>query len=266
MCCFNKLMCNLNIYQYILVVFYNLTVIISFFATITQGKNYTKSNITYNTAKIKILPLVELLHHPNNHNMIFLHIPKVGGTNISYITEAYEGLNTKRFSIPRHNNISPTLITENWIGSMHNLENNCYNDLCNQYNVISGHFPYGVHEFLSKKFRYITLVRHPIERELSSLNFDYQRGYIKNKTNAKNYILYNMLDNPQTRMLAGKKYMSGVCDINTLKIAKNNLDKHFMIAGVTDDTDTFIQVIASILKIGINSFEKPSIEKILPSF
>ena len=142
------------------------------------------------------------------------------------------------------------LITEGWIGGLVSLKEQCqtaHNTECNHYKFINGHFPYGAHNYLNKKYKYITLIRHPIEREISSVNFDYQQGYITNKQEAIKTLVEVMIDNPQTRLIAGEKYMSGACNNQILEIAKKNLTTDFFLVGVTEDTNTFIQALISIL-------------------
>ena len=44
--------------------------------------------------------------------------------------------------------------------------------------------------------------------------------------------------------------MSGSCNDETLEMAINNIQKHFLLAGVTEDTNSFIQILASIQNWG----------------
>lgn len=196
-------------------------------------------NISYASSKLKILPLFKLKNIDliDGLTIIFPHIPKVGGTSLLQTIEPQSQISSKRFSVPRIKNVSPSLTTPNWLGSY------------SKHRLINGHFPYGVHQFITNKYRYIALVRSPLDREISALNFDYQRGFIKNKDDAHKYLFETTLDNPQVRMLAGKEHMSGECNEQTLNIAKANIDKNFLFIGVTEDTDSFIQVMLTLLKL-----------------
>lgn len=213
-----------------------------------------KKNLSYTSAIIEILPLLELPNYKKSsvdQNIIFVHLPKTGGTNLVYAIDANRSISSYRFSVPRVEGRSPNLITKSWIGGLATLKNECVNNQneCKAYRFISGHFPYGTHSYLKGKCDYVTLVRSPIDREISSVNFDYQRGYIKNKQEAVNYLLHVMIDNPQTRLLAGEEYMVGDCDYKTLEVAKYNIRKNFLLVGITEDTDIFIQALLSIMRL-----------------
>lgn len=184
--------------------------------------------------------------------IIFVHISKVGGTNICHVVAAVNKIRPDftfaRFVVPRIPNQSPSRIYKNWRGSFVDAEKKLSEDpaYCANYSFISGHFPFGLHSMASLDAKYIVLVRNPIERELSTLNYDGQRGYI-NTEGAEEYMLgEECLDNPQARMLAGQQFMQGKCDENTLLQAKNNIEQHFMLAGVTEETNEFIAILASL--------------------
>lgn len=211
-----------------------------------------QKNLSYASNKLEILPLLKLSSNKfKKNNFIFLHPPKVGGTNVVQVIDSIQSVKSRRFPVPRIKDQSPILITEGWIGGLASLKEQCkklHND-CDQYKFLSGHFPYGVHKYLTKQYNYITLIRDPLSREISSVNFNYQRGYIKNKKQAIDHLFNIAIDNPQTRLLAGEEYMVGQCDEKTLEIAKLNLTKKFLLVGITEDTNTFIQALISILQL-----------------
>ena len=209
-----------------------------------------KSFASRQLALLDAVKISVMLSIPNV--IIFLHPPKTGGTNLVFVAEAMSQtlpFKSIRFPVPRVINRSPNLITEGWVGGLESLKSlRSFNIPSERLTFISGHFPYGAHNYLNippESNSYITLIRDPIQRELSTVNFDYQRGYVSAQ-DATAYLLEVSLDNPQTRMLAGEEHMTGICDANTLLKAKDNIDK-FLLAGVTEDTNTFIQVISSLL-------------------
>lgn len=135
-------------------------------------------------------------------------------------------------------------------------------------NFISGHFPVGVHNFLQHNFNYIAMIRDPVEREISGINFDYQRGYIEAE-DAEFYLMNTMLDNPQTRIIAGEKAMYGPCSEEAYQQALTNLDKLFLFAAphsaafeVMQTLGNFYQsgpfAIAKAQVTGIKLIEQPS--------
>lgn len=215
--------------------------------SVTQRKSRS-----FASQKLEILSLVQFRTSIQAvKNIIFIHPPKTGGTNLVFVAEAlnkkFSTFQARRFSVPRVTNQSPGLIKENWQGglkaALDALKENpdCFAGL----NFISGHFPLGLHQYIKKPVLYIALIRNPIERAISNTNFDFQRGYISEKE-ALEYLLNSDIDNPQTRMIAGATHMQGKCSENTLLIAKKNIDANFLLLGVTEDTNSFIQILASI--------------------
>jgi len=221
-----------------------------------ESSTSDRKNRSFVSQKIEILPQVtfKLPIEPCDH-LIFIHLPKTGGTNLYYVTEALskqmQNFKSNRIHVPRIPNQPTCCITENWIGALESAESIMRGD--NEYykdsNFISGHFPFGLHNALDSSSKYITLIRNPVERTVSSTNFGYQRGQVS-LIQAENYLLSAEIDNPQTRLLAGREYMSGICSTRALEQAKENISNHFLLAGITDDTNTFIQVLASIQNWG----------------
>lgn len=214
---------------------------------VTQRKNRSFAG-----QKLEILLPVHFIKPINAvEKIIFIHPPKTGGTNLVFIAEAlnkkFPTFQARRFAVPRVTNQSPGLIKENWQGGLQaaldalQKNPNC----CDHLNFISGHFPLGLHEHIKKPALYVALIRNPLERAISNTNFDFQRGYI-NEQEALEYLLNSDIDNPQTRMIAGAAYMQGECNENTLLVAKKNIEENFLLLGVTEDTNSFIQILSSI--------------------
>ncbi|MES2345893.1 MAG: hypothetical protein V4494_08170 [Chlamydiota bacterium] len=186
--------------------------------------------------------------------IIFLHIPKTAGTNLDNIAHAISDLSGnfhyQRLPIPRIPGKPPNLMTPGWIGGLQQLENNpnLLDTVPNLF-FLTGHFPYGLHTHFTKPSKYVTLIRHPLKRELSDANFAYQRGYIDSKE-FKTYLTERMIDNPQVRLIAGKEYMTGPCTEKTLAQAQENIERDFLLAAPTDDVDVFFQILASIQQWG----------------
>lgn len=211
-----------------------------------------RKNRSFAGKKRQILPLVQFDKPIDPIScLIFIHIPKTGGTNLVYVAESYSKLHshfkTRRFAVPRVVNQSPGLIYENWEGGLKAAKTALTENTtcCESLNFISGHFPLGLGGYLIKPNRYIALVEDPVKRALSNTNFDYQRGYIE-ESQALDYLLKSEIDNPQTRILAGDQFMHGACNEKTLQTAKENIERQFLLIGVTEDVNSFIQVLASI--------------------
>ncbi|HET9843621.1 MAG TPA: hypothetical protein VFP93_03065, partial [Gammaproteobacteria bacterium] len=221
---------------------------------------------------LKILPTLTFKSEQiAPEKIIFMHVPKTGGTNLHYLAQALEYTGKKdfyyyRFAVPRKENVSPCLLYPGWRGGLDTIE--ATNPLmCATFNFISGHFPFDLNALPWNNFKFITLIRNPIDRALSLTNFDIQRGYI-GKSDALNYALKCEIDNPQTRAIAGAEWMFGICTQETLDRAKSNIENYFMLAGVTEDTNGFMQVLASILRWKPCAIVQSQVtaEKVLPTF
>ncbi len=216
------------------------------------------ANLSYSQQIIHILPELEIQQQDSSKRIIFLHIPKTAGTNVDNIAKAYSamtnGFHYQRLPVPRTPGCSPVQISEGWIGGWQQLVLNPHLlDILPESFFLTGHFPYGLHKYLSSPAKYVTLVRNPLERELSTANFAYQRGFIQAEE-FTSYLCDQMLDNPQVRLIAGREAMAGPCTEETLRIAMQNIERDFLLAAPSVDVDTFLQLLASIQKWGLFAY------------
>lgn len=152
--------------------------------------------------------------------LIFMHIPKTGGTTLLKILEQQYNRN------------------ELWYGN-NNLPSK---KEANILKCITGHFSFGVHSFYSRKFKYFTMVRHPVDR-LVSLYFqilsDKEHHFYKDilPLSFEEFILNNKFNvltvNQQVKFFAGKGYISCHVDDSDLEQAKKNLE-FFTVVGLTE--------------------------------
>ncbi len=221
-------------------------------------------NLSFSQQNIHVLPELEILPQEHAERIIFLHIPKTAGTNVGNIARVH-ALHYQRLIIPRTSELSPIQITEGWIGGWKQLEINPHllNSLPNSF-FLTGHFPYGVHEYFTLPVKYVTLVRNPIERELSTANFAYQRGYIQAEQ-FQSYLLDQMIDNPQVRLIAGKQTMTGPCTEEVFNTAVKNIERDFLLVAPAEEVDTFLQLLACLQKWGVLAYAPMQIthEKIM---
>jgi hypothetical protein len=173
---------------------------------------------------------------PSGRTVLFLHIPKAGGTTLGeYVynqarapDDSDEGLlnagvlfipygffKEADLRVPEH--IRPTLART---------------DL----RAVVGHFWFGVHEHLRRPSTYVTLLRDPVERVVSL----YHYLKLDERMSLDEFAAappFREADNDQVRRIAGADPEIGGCTRAMLDAAKENLRRHFSVVGVTERFD-----------------------------
>jgi hypothetical protein len=172
---------------------------------------------------------------------IFLHVPKCAGTNVNFLLAVCCGYTKQKYSRLVVTEFRPPIwITAGWTGAWSNAAPDVLSKAADA-QFVSGHFPFGIDAVLPPASHYITLIRDPVEREVSSYNFHFQRGFIDGSVPLAAYVANQQLvDNPQTRMLAGRDAMFGACTEETFLLAQRNLDTRFSLVGAVPYVHEFI--------------------------
>lgn len=171
-------------------------------------------------------------------SLLFLHIPKAGGSTLNSILEKHFDLE----SIFRINGVRP----QESIDEFRNLPEAKKKKV----KFINGHMPFGIHDFLPNQSTYITMLRHPVERIISHYYYVKRRPdhYLHERVMSHNMSLKDYvnsgisleLENYQTRMLSSigaKKSDENRSSTHMLKIAKRNLSENFAMVGLTEKFD-----------------------------
>lgn len=182
--------------------------------------------------------------------ILFTHIPKTSGTSLD--KELIEA-NFPLESIFYHGNIKKIVPA-----------------FYQKYQVISGHFTYGLHLFSPRKVKYMTFLREPIDRAVSYYYFIQQakhrdRAYAESVT-LKEFYENKKFHNHQTRMLSGwwehkfYKYIS--TSKNQQKIldrAINNLQHKYYYFGILEEREKSIALCQQ--KFDWSNFKKVEYQK-----
>ena len=119
---------------------------------------------------------------------------------------------------------------------------------------IQGHFQYGLHESIRQPVKYITILRHPVDRVISYYYF--LRGNPRHPLHHK----AKQLDLKQFILTEDKVIQDGIYNVQTIFIsgdgtpsiekAKKNIEEHFLMVGITERFNESLAIMRN--KIGWN--------------
>ncbi len=172
-------------------------------------------------------------HTNQEHVLIFLHIPKAGGSTLHRIIEKQYEPSTI-FTIP------------SFYSSKEEFRQAAEFQL-KEIKVLKGHMFFGLPDVLPNPSTYITLLRDPVERIISHYYYvlrtpiHYLYKDVKSKNmSLKEYVcsgLSGELDNGQTRLIAGFNFSDTAqpASQEMLEVAKQNLKSHFAVVGIAEE-------------------------------
>ena len=196
-----------------------------------------------------------------NEALIFLHLPKCGGTTLNRIIE-WEYPPLRIFSI------DPSFFR--W---SHRRVSRWPRERLAKMRVFKGHMPFGLHERLPQPATYITFLREPVERVISeyyfALHYRLHPQYRRMQSlSLEDYALKTPHHNLQTKLLAGRgnfpDFLAGDCDEETVALAKDNLARHFTFAGLTERFDEGLAVLKLIFGWDIAQYASFNVTRIRP--
>lgn len=178
----------------------------------------------------------------NDSILIFNHIPKAGGTSlIRFFEELYGNEYCYRHSArdPRTNTHTPP------IDKLDPLERD-------KLKFVAGHFKYGKHKLFQKPYKYICVLRDPLERVVSDYYFNRESGRpdlqeIAMNHSLEEYIVMKM-ENPKSEMgrSAQAEYLCGVQDED---VAMRVLEKEYFLACSTPQLNEAMKRISSFFNV-----------------
>jgi len=112
---------------------------------------------------------------------------------------------------------------------------------------LTGHLPYGIHARLPRPCLYVTLLRKPAAQLLSYVRFGVARGVWSRDASVEELVrAAHLIDNPQTRQLAGLRDRNAECTEATLAKALANLSS-YAVVGLTERFDEFLKALIALL-------------------
>ncbi len=193
--------------------------------------------------------------------LLFQHTAKTGGTTLGEVlSKAYAS--EKRLWITSGRQSKLGLFERSEIGNM--IAKTGAKRL-NGIRQAGGHIPFGVHNFFDREAKYITLVRHPVERVISGYFYGMQMQGIKDATTEDLHRFVSMeseigIDNYSVRVLSGNDRLDSfdkackIADLDPvtredLEACKRNIEAHFLAAGISEALDEFLILLSSMLQI-----------------
>jgi hypothetical protein len=176
--------------------------------------------------------------------VVFLHIPKTAGNTLTWLlNRQYD--ESRRYAVPTHPREIPPL--EQIVAGVRALPQAQLERL----DLVTGHFPFGIHDALPRPAAYVTFLRDPVERVVSLYHYlrahpthhlreDAQRLSLREF--AERNVSGN-LHNGQTAFLAGKGIWQDAFDDDLLAAALANVEDGFAAVGVTERFDESVLVL-----------------------
>ncbi|MBE9102935.1 sulfotransferase family 2 domain-containing protein [Vacuolonema iberomarrocanum] len=185
--------------------------------------------------------------------LFYIHVPKTGGSTMTREILIREYAQDKIFG---HFFMGLNYMGNKGINHWKNLSP----EERQQFHLVTGHYPFGLHEVLDKPAAYITMLRNPVDRVISLYNHMRRKERHKHHEKIQRMTLQDFLedetfleaDNYQVRQLAGIGWYDGyvgygACAQEHLTRAQENIKHHFLLAGITEKFDQSILLFRYLL-------------------
>jgi hypothetical protein len=195
-----------------------------------------------------------------NEALIFLHIPKTGGSTLSKI-------------LAHHYSPAVTVTLDTpGVAQFKTLSG----EERGRYRLIQGHLYFGLHRLIPRASTYITLLRNPIDRTLSFYYYARStpghylyRLLTTERLDLKTLLVRNLtseLSNDQTRFLAGDEWEDPQQAVTrgALERAKVNLRSHFCMVGLQEQFDASLLLLRRAFGWDLPFYLKDNVTKVKP--
>ena len=204
--------------------------------------------------------------------LAFIHIPKTAGTSFSWILKNHCGFDRIYEINPKGDNTPRDFMRLSQITQ-------------ERFDLIEGHMYFGIHRYIKRPVRYVTILRDPLERAISDL---YHRSQVWTETEIDLEKIrisiasggtspYRCNDNIYVKRLCGRKgqfenyetVQSEELDERDFVEAMKNLQNYFLFVGITEHFAESGLLLADILKANPRFFpflnrrsSRPTLEQI----
>jgi hypothetical protein len=175
--------------------------------------------------------IAELSEPGSKEAVIFLHVPKTGGSTLNRLVE-WEYPLLKMYSVDP--------VFYRWSSArLYRLPK----ERLRKIYMFKGHMLFGLHAMLPQAATYITILREPVDRVVSA--FYFMRSYPLHPLywrlrwgnySIEDFVRRSRRENVQCKILAGTEYEEP-CTRDICDRAKENLHRYFTVAGLTERFD-----------------------------
>jgi hypothetical protein len=199
-----------------------------------------------------------------NEIVYFLHIYKTGGTSINDMLARNNAKNKILFLYNQKSNVGRVSDLTELYQSI---------DVPKTVEVVYGHYAYGIHKHISKKYTYMCFVREPFARTVSMyyhfLRLDpmwqalIRENYLKNENSeiegfasVESFIGNQEIHNQQCMFLTGFSTEEIAKDQEYYaKMAIENIKREFRFVGVNERFDESLREVSRLLKLKTTEYE-----------
>lgn len=173
--------------------------------------------------------------------ILFMHIPKTAGTTLGYYIFG------RQYGFDQIFSCHP----EKWVtGYVPGDFKHLSLEQRAAFQVVRGHYWYGIHQDIPDPFAYVAVLRDPVDRVISHYSYARRRKdhylhkrIVEENLSLKEYVEKGLsveLDNGQIRMLVGDEGIQapyGECPAEFVDRAKQHIAEHFAVIGTSERFD-----------------------------